>query len=291
VSTRFRLRFLLQEFDIGGAEVVIGRSSDCQITIEDPLISRRHASVVLRDESAYVLDLGSRNGVRVNGRLVKGEQQLKDGDRIRLGTQELVFSVVARQERPPRPTGYMRVCHACGTPYPEGAPSCPHCGAPTLADEDTMTGQISEPRRGWTFQLLGEVIERALSSGKAVEAERLMRRASKELEERLNAGERIEPDHMSQIAGFAVRLAKLVGSSEWVSWALTIHRRQPTLLNDDVLDRLEELDLSALPDVRALIDSYLAWYRAESQAGHVKASRKTSDSARLLRIKRLAGQG
>ena len=97
---------------------------------------------------------------------------------------------------------------------------------------------------------------------------------------------------MSQIAGFAVRLAKLVGSSEWVSWALTLHRRQPTLLNDDVLDRLEELDLTALPDVRPLIDSYLTWARAEAQAGNLRASpKKTSDSARLLRIEKLAGQG
>lgn len=291
MTTRFRLRFLLQEFDIGGSEVVIGRSSDCHITIEDPLISRRHAQVVLREEGAFVVDLGSRNGVRVNGRLVKGEQLLKDGDRIRLGTQELVFSVVERVERPPRPTGYMRVCHACGTPYPEGAPSCPHCGAPTLADEDTMTGQISEPRRGWTFQLLGEVIERALSTGKAVEAERLMRRAAKEIDERLAAGERLESEHMSQIAGFAVRLAKLVGSSEWINWSLTLHRRQPTLLTDEVLDRLEELDPTAFPDVQAQIDSYLTWYRAEAAAGNLRSSpRKTSDSARLLRIEKLAGQ-
>lgn len=292
--TRYRLRFLLQEFDIGGTEVVIGRSSDCHITIEDPLISRQHAQVVLRDDKAFVVDLGSRNGVRVNGRLVKGEQLLNDGDRIRLGTQELVFSVVARVDRPPRPTGYMRVCHACGTPFPEGSPSCPHCGAPSLADEDTMTGQISEPKRGWTFQLLGEVIERALASGKAVEAERLMRRAAKEIDERLGAGERLEADHVSMIAGFAVRLAKLVGSSEWVGWALTLHRRQPQLLSDDVLDRVGELDLTALPDVRGLIDSYLSWYKAEAEAGNLRstpARRQTSDVSRLARIEKLASEG
>ena len=166
-------------------------------------------------------------------------------------------------------------------------------GAPSLADEDTMTGQIAEPKRGWTFQLLGEVIERALSSGKAVEAERLMRRAAKEIDERIGLGERLEVEHVSLIAGFAVRLAKLVGSSEWVSWALTLHRRQPQLLSDDVLDRLLELDLTALPEVKGLIESYLAWYRAESAAGNLRstpARRLTSDSSRLLRLERLAGE-
>lgn len=292
MSTRFRLRFLLQEFDLGGAEVVIGRSSECQITIDDPLISRRHASVVTRGESAFVTDLASRNGVRVNGRLVKGEQKLEDGDRIRLGTQELVFSALARHAPASRPTGYMRVCHACGTPYLEGVPSCPHCRVPTLADEDTMTGEFSDPKRGWTFQLLAEVIERALASGKALEAERLMRRAAKETDERIAAGERIEVDQVGQVAGFALRLARLVGSSEWVNWALVLHRRQAMALDDGVLDRLEELDLAALPDARTLIESYLAWYRVEALAGRLRSAPKpSSESVRLVRLEALVAPG
>jgi hypothetical protein len=37
---RFRLRFLLQELDLIGPVVTLGRSSECQITLEDPLVSR-----------------------------------------------------------------------------------------------------------------------------------------------------------------------------------------------------------------------------------------------------------
>ncbi|HBQ16764.1 MAG TPA: hypothetical protein DEF51_38405, partial [Myxococcales bacterium] len=88
VLPRFRLRFLLQEFDLVGPEVVLGRSPDCHITIEDPLISRRHAKISIREEEAKIADLGSRNGVRVNGRSIDEEHVLSDGDRIRLGTQE-----------------------------------------------------------------------------------------------------------------------------------------------------------------------------------------------------------
>lgn len=287
--TRFRLRFLLQEFDLVGPEVVIGRSSECQITIEDPLISRKHARVRITDTEAFVSDLGSRNGVRVNGRLAKGEHLLKDGDRLRIGTQELVFAVVGRADRAPRPTGYMRLCHACGTPYPEGAPSCPHCGAPTLADEDTMTGQITEPKRSWTFQLLGEVIERALSSGRSVEAERLMRRAAKEVDERLAAGERLEPAHVTMIGGFAVRLAKLVGSADWVAWAVTLHRRQSQMFSDEVIDRLSEIDLAALPEVRSLVEGFVAWFRAEHRGTDEEPQRPTSETSRLQRLGSLFG--
>lgn len=280
---RFRLRFLLQEFDLVGPEVVIGRSPDCHITIEDPLISRRHARVVIGDELASVHDLGSRNGVRVNGRLIKGEQGLKEGDRIRIGTQELVFSVVRTEQRAARPTGYMRVCHSCSTPFPEGTPQCPHCGAPATAEEDTMSGVMVEPKRSWTFQLLGEVIERALTSGKALEAERLMRRAAKEIDERLGTGERLDPAHISMIAQFAVRLARLTGGSEWVAWALTLHRRQGMMLSDDVIDRVEELDLDSFPDARGVLDQYLSWFRSQSAGAGPSA-----DLARLTRLEQVA---
>lgn len=281
---RYRLRFLLQESDLHAPEVIIGRSSECHITIEDPLISRQHARILIEGDEARIADMGSRNGVRVNGRLVKGEQALKDGDRIRLGTQELLFSMVGRAERAPRPTGYMKLCHACGTPYPEGAPSCPHCGAPALAEEDTMSGAAPEPKRSWTFQLLGEVIERALASGRAVEAERLMRKAAKEIDERLASGERLDAGHTGMIAAFAVRLAKLVGGSEWVAWAVALHRRQNLMLSDQVIDRLDDLDPGAFPDLRTLLDSYVSWWRAQSSAS---ASGPSPDLARLTRLEQL----
>jgi RNA polymerase subunit RPABC4/transcription elongation factor Spt4 len=279
---RFRLRFLLQEFDLIGPEVVIGRSPECQITIEDPLISRRHARILIQDEAATVHDLGSRNGVRVNGRVIKGDQVLREGDRIRIGTQELVFSIVRAEGRAPRPTGYMRMCTACNTPYPEGSPQCPHCGAPSAVEEDTMSGVTIEPKRSWTFQLLGEVIERALGTGKALEAERLMRKAAKEVDERLAFGERLDPAHVSMIAQFAVRLARLVGSSEWVAWALTLHRRQGLMLIDDVIDRIEEVDLDAFPEATAVLDGYLAWFRSEASGAGPSA-----DLARLTRLEQL----
>ena len=70
VVARFRLRFLLQELDLVGPEIILGRSPDCQITIEDPLVSRQHARITIANGVARVMDMGSRNGVRVNGNLI-----------------------------------------------------------------------------------------------------------------------------------------------------------------------------------------------------------------------------
>jgi pSer/pThr/pTyr-binding forkhead associated (FHA) protein len=111
--SRYRLRFLLQELDLNGPEVVIGRSPDCQITIEDPLVSRQHARIRIDESGATVVDLGSRNGVRINGTLIRGEAPLAHNDRLRLGTQDLVFLVMDQTNtRLSRATGFMAHCPA-----------------------------------------------------------------------------------------------------------------------------------------------------------------------------------
>jgi uncharacterized Zn finger protein (UPF0148 family) len=275
---RFRLRFLLQEFDLLGPEILLGRSPDCHITIEDPLISRRHARIEIDDDDASVEDLGSRNGVRLNGRKLTGKAPLKDGDRIRLGTQELLFSVVQHKERSARPTGYMRVCHACKTPYPDGSLSCPHCGVEADEEEDTVSGMTVEPSRHWTFDLLGEVIDRALGSSRVREADRMLRRAAKEVDDRLAANERITPEHTSMIAGFALRLARLDGGVEWIAWALTLHKRLESLPSREVVDRLVEIDLRTVPEAREILTSFLDWARARPGQG---------DDERLQRLAQL----
>jgi pSer/pThr/pTyr-binding forkhead associated (FHA) protein len=70
---------------------VIGRLPDCDVTLDDPSVSRRHARL-LRDGGRWLIeDLGSTNGVLVNGESV-GRTELHDGDRLELGSVRLAFS-------------------------------------------------------------------------------------------------------------------------------------------------------------------------------------------------------
>jgi hypothetical protein len=75
----------------GGA--TIGRSRDCDIVLEDSGISRRHAEVRPAADGWTVEDLGSTNGVLVNGHKLTGAQPLSAGDRVELGSTEIVFEV------------------------------------------------------------------------------------------------------------------------------------------------------------------------------------------------------
>jgi pSer/pThr/pTyr-binding forkhead associated (FHA) protein len=77
---------------LSGNRVVIGRSRDCDVTLDDPNVSRRHAELRREGERWAIADLGSTNGVKVNGRRVD-RALLEPGDAIVLGTLELAFEV------------------------------------------------------------------------------------------------------------------------------------------------------------------------------------------------------
>jgi hypothetical protein len=78
---------------VGATGAVIGRSRDCDIVLGDHNVSRRHAEVRPTDEGWAVIDLGSTNGVLLNGRRINGTAALRGGDRIELGTSELRFEL------------------------------------------------------------------------------------------------------------------------------------------------------------------------------------------------------
>lgn len=221
---RFRLRFLLQEFDLPPGEVLIGRSPDCHITIEDPLISRQHAKIIVSNRGCTYIDLKSRNGSRINGRLTTEPIELHDADRIRIGAQELVFFEVRTEKRPSKATGAMRLCAQCGAPFAEGAEVCPHCGAMVGKEEDTMSGIQVEPRRAWVLDLVGEVLERAISAGKTQDASKMLRRAVEEFSDRMRGGGVVDIKALVQISDYALRLAAIEHDVQWVQWVADWHR-------------------------------------------------------------------
>lgn len=79
-----------QWFEIGTDDVVLGRDSDCDITLQDPRASRRHAEVSPRDGRYILKDLGSTNGTRLGSRLVT-EAPLSDGDKFFIGGTAIIF--------------------------------------------------------------------------------------------------------------------------------------------------------------------------------------------------------
>jgi FHA domain-containing protein len=76
--------------ELDGRRVVIGRSKECDIQIADPNASRRHAELRREGDAYWLVDLGSTNGLDVNGKRTQ-RAKLANGDRVTIGTTELVF--------------------------------------------------------------------------------------------------------------------------------------------------------------------------------------------------------
>jgi hypothetical protein len=88
-----RLRIGERTEAVGSGGAVIGRSRGCDVVLDDENVSRRHAEVRPSGGSWIVKDLGSTNGVKVNGRRIQGPQSLKRGDTIQVGTSRLTFEL------------------------------------------------------------------------------------------------------------------------------------------------------------------------------------------------------
>lgn len=78
---------------------VLGRARDCAVPFDDPAVSKWHARLHCDGAVARVEDLGSTNGTFVNGQRIEQPTSLRRGDRIGLGTNQIVFLGLARTGR------------------------------------------------------------------------------------------------------------------------------------------------------------------------------------------------
>ena|SRR5579862_9670964 len=78
---------------VGPGGATLGRSRQCDIVLSDPNVSRQHAEIRPRGGSWVLIDLGSTNGSRINGRQVEGPEVVRPGDAIELGSTTLTFEL------------------------------------------------------------------------------------------------------------------------------------------------------------------------------------------------------
>jgi pSer/pThr/pTyr-binding forkhead associated (FHA) protein len=256
---RFRLRHRQQELDLSEGSLSVGRSSSCQLFLDDPLVSRRHAVFIVADRSVTVEDQQSRNGVLVNGLRIQARTPLRPGDRILIGSQELTLvatpSEVAKAidesigrktlSRVPVPADMAHGQRASG--------SAPGTSFPPESDPSTV-------RRVNAFKLLSSVAEKALGLGRTEEAERLLSGPLTELVESSRAGQRLSPSLVDTMAAFAAKLAAATAKATWVDYVIELYRSQgrpcPATVIDELnnaVRRVSAIDMGALRDYLSLL--------------------------------------
>ncbi|MBQ9069408.1 MAG: FHA domain-containing protein, partial [Eggerthellaceae bacterium] len=82
-------------YDLPANDFVIGREAKCYIVVDDGKVSREHVKFVYTSGSWSALDMGSVNGTYINGQRLSGQQQLNNGDTVKIGDTILVFGKAA----------------------------------------------------------------------------------------------------------------------------------------------------------------------------------------------------
>jgi hypothetical protein len=291
---RYRLRFLLQEFDLPRGITIIGRSLDCHLTIEDPLVSRQHARIMIDDSGATVEDMGSRNGVKVDGVAIKKPMALVDGMRLRIGTQDFLFcSVDVASKGHSKTTGVLRLCANCRMPYPREAPSCPNCEATEQTDEDTLTGvgpsEGAHATRAWSAQLLVEALDRALALGRVQDAERILRRATAQVEEVVESGAQVDAASLASLAARAAATTLASDDASWTLWVLDIYRRTALIPPADLVERFAEVATRHRTLVLGAVTALLE--RLGNRSGRKPSQRSIEALVRLEQVRSLLSEG
>lgn len=95
VRSPLRLRWGRLDVALAQGENVLGRTHDAVLWLDSPMVSRRHAAIVVTGEGASILDLGSKNGTYLRGERIEGSRPLADGDEVRLGDVVISFHVLS----------------------------------------------------------------------------------------------------------------------------------------------------------------------------------------------------
>jgi pSer/pThr/pTyr-binding forkhead associated (FHA) protein len=225
--TRVRLRYRGNDLYLSVGRYSIGRSSACHIVIEQSLVSRRHAELVVTEGAVGLRDLGSINGVLVNDkRMPEGLHPLTSGDRFTIGNEEfelklevLESSTASDTTEDTRPT------------MSGNDPIVPASSADDSSSE-TSTTRVN------AFDLIGLVADKALNAGRIREAEDMLRTHLQGVLQDLRGAKGILPETRAAAVSTALKLARATGSPRWFDYVIDVLMADRIALPEALADEL-----------------------------------------------------
>ncbi len=209
-ALRFWLEFQGRTFELRPGEVLIGRSSSCHLVLDDGLVSRRHAQIVVSDERALIEDFGSANGVFVNGERVAGSRPLNAGDQLQVGKQQFVVRAIARPAQARAAERFTaETLHGLRV-----APDISNAPAPDLTTKsDLKMPEVELTHREEVLELLGQrVTDKVLALGRGDEAERMLSAALNNILTEVKKGREPAQRVVSRAGSYAWKARRSHGS-------------------------------------------------------------------------------
>jgi hypothetical protein len=200
----------------GGAHV-IGRAPSCTVVLDERTVSRRHACLRICERSASIEDLGSANGVFVNGDRILLPESLEDGDIVVIGGEELRIQLDM-----PSSSSELRPTLPGPPPSPATKPAAELAAA-------SGAGRIDP------FLVLADAAERALAAGDVARAEQAVElrllEISRDIARRPAA---VDDETVDRALVVSLALAEAVPSRRWLDYAIDL----VTALSKPLSDRL-----------------------------------------------------
>jgi pSer/pThr/pTyr-binding forkhead associated (FHA) protein len=296
-----RLRYLSHELEVPIGQFVIGRSAECQLALDDPLVSRKHALLTVRTDNVTVEDLGSRNGVRVNDTKIEGRVDVAHGDKITIGSQEMVldgvpedqvvsipesiaFGATRASTLTPQIAAMMQREDLREEPWTESTTPGVSLGFPS--SRAPALGMQQPDRRVTALSFIGSLADKALSMGRAEEAERILHRSLNELLDRASTGTLPPVEVAAKAAMYAAKLATATSKGSWIEYIFALYSCTEQLGPGSVVDEL----YSSVRKVKSLDMTILRNYNEmlRKRAGQLGPSERFVQQ-RLEGLERLGG--
>lgn len=225
--TPVRLRYRTQELLLASGSYLLGRDPACHVVIDRPLVSRRHARITVEGHRVTIEDLGSLNGVFVNGARVTGIRDLFDGDWVTIGSEELELAVgEAGRSRNPVET--------------QADPAALRGSSQQELDRLTLEPpQDDRPtERSRTLEILSTIADRALDSGRAHDAADMLEMTLLDLLQEARSGQTLAADAREFAVRYGLRLAHTTGSSSWFDFVVELLRVERTPCTEELATEL-----------------------------------------------------
>jgi len=216
-------------------EFMVGRSLQCDLSLDDELVSRRHAMFRVDDSGVSVEDLQSCNGVLVNGDRIVGKVPLRAGDRITIGSQEFVLIDTGA----PVAVSRERIRTLPGTrPVKLGGEDETALRVP---DADELQQDLDTRSLASVFALVGAVAERALGAGHLAEAERIVTNLISGIQHAQGRGRPASDDDFHRAIECSLDLAARLPNTEWLERVFELHESRGVLPSDRTLDAVRDV--------------------------------------------------
>jgi pSer/pThr/pTyr-binding forkhead associated (FHA) protein len=240
------------DLELGSGSLLIGRLPECDVLLQDGLVSRMHARISVQHDSVVVEDLHSTNGVYVNGLRVGHSAVLREGDRVLIGTTEISMFES-------RDSSLMRIKQA------RRVSSSPSAGRGSMATNGSTNAatqpvsptplripakpeQVPSTARADALKMIGGLADRLAATGNLEEAAQVLSGHLRRILKGANAGLPVPPEVANSASHHALTLARWTRQALWADYVIELHLSARLAMSS--------LTLAAFEDVVSKIDDF-----------------------------------